>query len=106
MVCLCRQLWPSLTLLSSTEIQDIIENTAREEGKEDPKIKLAIRTGDTYETFSTATEKSLIVLEAINSGPKIIQFLTKTCQRLSHLASQVVNGNCLLPYIEIVFKLS
>lgn len=105
-LCLCRQLRASLTHLLSTEMQGT-ENSGKAEGKEDPKIKLTLRTWDPYKIFSTANEKPLIVLEAINSGPKIIWLLTKTCQRLSHLASQVVNGCCLLLYIEeIVFKLS
>lgn len=106
LLCLCRQLLPSLTLLSSSEIQDIIENSGRAEGKENSKIKVTLRTWDTYETFSTAREKRPIVLEAINSGPKIIYFLTKICQGLSHFDSQMVHGNCLLLYVEeIVFKL-
>lgn len=104
--CLCRQLQPSLALLPSSEMQDIIDNSGKAEGKEIPKIKLALRTWDTCETFSTAREEHPIVLETINSGPKIIYFLTKTCQRLSHLVSQMIHGNCLLLYIEeIVFKL-
>lgn len=82
-------------------MQDI-ENSGRAEGKVDP---LALKTWDTYETFSTAKEKRVIVVEAVKDGPKFIWFLTNTCQKLSHLASQVVNGNWLLPYSEeIVFK--
>lgn len=35
-----------------------IENSSRAEGKEDPKIKVALRTWDTGEIFSSANEKT------------------------------------------------
>lgn len=96
LLCCCRWLLPSLALLLSSEMQDLIDNSGRAEGKEIPEIKLAFRTGDTCETFSTAREKHLIALDMIKSGPKIIYFLTKACQRLSHLVSQMIHGNYLL----------
>lgn len=75
LLCLCRQLQPSLVPLPNSEMQDITDNSGRAENKEIPKIRLAFRTWDTCETFSTAREKHPIVLETINSGLKIIYFL-------------------------------
>lgn len=84
-----------------------IKNSRRADNKEDLKIKLSLRIQDTHRIFSIANEKPLIVLEAINIEPKFFQFLTKICERLSHLASQVVHGKCLSHYTEeIVFKVS